>query len=76
MPFNDAYITIVFLAFFSIVHSFETVGSVFAQQLENGDSFSVMTDSILFVAEHVSWGCMACHRHVRIQPLCCIANWK
>ena len=55
MPFNDVYITIVFLAFFSIVHSFETVGSVFAQQLENGDSFSVMTDSILFVAEHVSW---------------------
>ena len=48
-------ITIVFLAFCSIVHSFETVGSVFAQQLENGDSFSVMTDSILFVAEHVSW---------------------
>ena len=39
----------------SIVRSFETIVSVFAQQQENGDRFSVMTDSILFVAELVSW---------------------
>ena len=37
------------------MHSFETIVSVFAQQQEDGDHFSVMTDTILFVAELVSW---------------------
>ena len=39
----------------SIVRSFETIVSVFAQQQKDGDHFSVMTDSIHFVAELVSW---------------------
>ena len=39
----------------SIVHSFETIVSVFAQQQKDGDRFSVMTDTIHFVAELVSW---------------------
>ena len=39
----------------SIVRSFETIVSVFAQQQKDGDRFSVMTDSIYFVAELVSW---------------------
>ena len=38
----------------SIVRSFEVIVSVFAQQLREGDSFSFMTDNILFVAELVS----------------------
>ena len=39
----------------SIVRSFETIVSVFAQQQKDGDRFSVMTDSIHFVTELVSW---------------------
>ena len=39
----------------SIVRSFETIVSVFAQQEKDGGHFSVMTDNILFVAELVSW---------------------
>ena len=39
----------------SIVRSFETIVSVFAQQQKDGDRFSVMTDTIHFVAELVSW---------------------
>ena len=37
----------------SIVRSFEEIVSVFAQQPREGDSFSFMTDNILFVAELV-----------------------
>ena len=39
----------------SIVRYFEEIVSVFAQQLRDGDSFSFMTDNILFVAELVRW---------------------
>ena len=41
----------------SIVQSFETVVSTFAQQPRN-EIFVVMTENILFVAELVSWDCM------------------
>ena len=37
------------------MRSFDTIVSVFAQQLENRESFSVMTENVLFVAEAVSW---------------------
>ena len=50
----------------SIVRSFETIVSVFAQQQEDGDRFSVMTDSILFVAELVSW------MHIHLKELALI----
>ena len=39
----------------SIVRSFEVIVSIFAQQLEDGERFSSMTETILFVAESVSW---------------------
>ena len=39
----------------SIVRSFEVLVSVFAQQLEDGDCFSLVTENILFVAELVGW---------------------
>ena len=51
----------------SIVHSFETIVSVFAQQPKDGDRFSVMTDSILFVAELVSW----VHIYMQVVAMTC-----
>ena len=54
----------------SIVRSFETIVSVFAQQQKDGDRFSVMTDSILFVAELVSWVHIHMKEVVMTWPLC------
>ena len=39
----------------SIVRSYEAIVSTFAQQLEEGETFFVMRESVLFVAEAVSW---------------------
>ena len=39
----------------SIVQSFDTVGSVFAQQLDDRQMFSFKTENIIFLAEAVSW---------------------
>ena len=45
----------LFFAPYSIVRSFDTIVSIFAQQLREGESFSFMTESILLLAELVSW---------------------
>ena len=37
------------------MRSFDTIVSVFAQQLEDRKNFSVMTENVQFVAEAVSW---------------------
>ena len=39
----------------SIVRSFDTVGRVFAQQLDDRQMFSFKTENIIFLAEAVSW---------------------
>ena len=54
----------------SIVRSFETIVSVFAQQQKDGNRFSVMTDSILFVAELVSWMHIHMKKLTMTFPLC------
>ena len=41
------------------MRSFDTIVSVFAQQLGEGESFSVEEERVLFVAEAVSW--VACY---------------
>ena len=40
------------------MRSFDTIVSVFAQQLEDREIFSVMRENVLFVAEAVS--CVVC----------------
>lgn len=47
-------IAITFLAFCSIVYSFERIVSTFAQQLIIGNPFTVMKESIFFAAKLVS----------------------
>ena len=37
------------------MRSFDTIVSIFAQQLENNMNFSVRTENVIFVAEAVSW---------------------
>jgi len=41
----------------SIVRSFEVIVGIFAQQIEDGELFSLTTETILFVAELVSFSC-------------------
>ena len=48
----------------SIVRSYEAIVSTFAQQLEEGGTFSFMTESVLFVAEVVSWDKNKYNSHV------------
>ena len=51
---SDFYSYYIFLASCSVVRSFEVIVSAFAQQLQDGERFSFMTENILFVAELVS----------------------
>ena len=44
-----------FLGPCSIVRSFDTIGSVFAQRLDDRQNFTLMTENLIFVAESVSW---------------------
>ena len=46
------------------MRSYEAIVSTFAQQLDEGDNFSVSTEKILFVAEAVSW--VACGQEYNV----------
>ena len=52
---TSSYFLSSFLSSCSIVRSFEVIVGILAQQVEDGERFSFTTETILFVAELVSW---------------------